>query len=228
MHQVAAFTSLCMVDLQATYSAVPHPSNVYGGNTTLGAQQNHLILLPSLHGREGSSFPVCVNLMMQWTQSVLGVKPGDSGVVIGYQVDELSDICLGEHFIACPNIYPGFTGKVSTLVHFPLETGCADYSFLDQAGEDIEHGLDSICMVSVNTELDASFDEADAIPSSVFRVSTLSIISHNSRLQLASSIKSDKLWCQTRALLYLYQRQVKCEPLTLIHYFSSHPAAFEC
>ena len=43
-------------------------------------------------------------------------------------------------------------GKVSTLTHFPLELGCENYSFLDQAVTDIEHGLDSILMDSINTQ----------------------------------------------------------------------------
>ena len=59
-------------------------------------------------------------------------------------------------------------GKVSTFTHLPLEPGCEDYSFLDQALEDFEHRLYSILTDSVNTpELDASLYEADAIPSLV-------------------------------------------------------------
>ena len=37
-----------------------------------------------------------------------------------------------------------FTGKISSLMHFLLEPGCEDYSFLDQAIVDFEQGLDSI------------------------------------------------------------------------------------
>ena len=63
--------------------------------------------------------------------------------------------------------YPGFTGDVSSLTHFPLEPGCEDYSFLDQAMADFEQGLDSILTNSLETpELDVFLDKHDAIPSS--------------------------------------------------------------
>ena len=63
----------------------------------------------------------------------MGVNPGNSGVVIGYQVDEFTHTWSVEWFVACSHIYPGFTGKVSSLTYFPLELVCEDYSFLDQA-----------------------------------------------------------------------------------------------
>ena len=63
----------------------------------------------------------------------MGIKPGDSGMVIGYQVDEFTYTWSAEWFVAHSHIYRGFTGKVSSLTHFPLELGCEDYSFLDQA-----------------------------------------------------------------------------------------------
>ena len=34
------------------------------------------------------------------SQSVLGVKPGDSGVFIGYQVDAFNSTWVMEHFVA--------------------------------------------------------------------------------------------------------------------------------
>ena len=67
------------------------------------------------------------------SESVMGVKPGDSGVVIRYQVDEFTHTWSAEHFVAHSHIYPGFTGKVSSLTLFALEPGCEDYSFLNQA-----------------------------------------------------------------------------------------------
>ena len=84
---------------------------------------------------------------------------------------------------------------MSTLAHFPLEPGCKNYTFLDQAIKDFEHGLDSILTDSVDTpELDASFDEADVMPSSVSLQFLCFISTHsdNSRLQTAPSNK-----CQT-------------------------------
>ena len=99
---------------------------------------------------------------------MMGVKPGDCGVVIGYQVGKFIHKWLTECSIPQSHIYPDFMGKLSTLTHFPLETGCEDYSFMDQAVEDHEHGLDSICMDSVNTlKLYTSFGEPGAMPSSV-------------------------------------------------------------
>ena len=79
-----------------------------------------------------------------------------------------------------------------------------DYSFLDQAVKDSEHGLDSIPMDSVNTpELYASSYETEAWPSSVssWFLLLVSTILENSRLQLAPSIRSHELSCLTRTLL---------------------------
>ena len=108
----------------------------------------------------------------------MSIKPGDSGVVIGYQVDVFTCSWSAEEFVTHSHIYPGFTGKVSLLTHFPLELGCEDYSFLDQAVADFGQGLDSILTDSIETpELDTSLDEPDAITSSVssgFVVSTIS------------------------------------------------------
>ena len=87
---------------------------------------------------------------------------------------------------------------VSSLTHFPLELGCEDYSFLDQAMADFEQGLDSILTDSLETpELDASLDEPDAVPYSVSSgfLCSVSNLSDNSKLQLATSIISRKLWC---------------------------------
>ena len=125
------------------------------------------IPLPSLHGGKGSSFPGLVpSDDMVDSESVMGVKPGDSGVVIGYQVDDFTCTWSADWFVAHSHIYPGFTGKVSSLTHFPLEPGCEDYSFLEQAVADFEQGLDSTHTDSLETpEFKSSVDEPDAIPS---------------------------------------------------------------
>ena len=118
---------------------------------------------------------------------------------------------------------------MSSLTHFPLEPGCEDHAFLDQAVADFEQGLDSVLTDSLETlELDISLEEPDAITSSVssgfcYSVSTLS---DNSKLQLAPSIHTCKLWCQARALLAPMSLATKMLASKLIHYFSSHPAAF--
>ena len=86
----------------------------------------------------------------------MGITPGETGVVIGYQVDEFTHTWSAEWFMGCSHIYCGFTGKVSSLTHFPLELGCEDYSFLDQAMADFEQDLDSSLTDSLGTpELDA-------------------------------------------------------------------------
>ena len=81
-----------------------------------------MIPLPSLHDGEGSSFPGLVpSDDTVNSESVMGIKPGDSGMVIGYEDDEFTCIWSTEQFVACSHIYPGFTGTVSSLTHFPLE-----------------------------------------------------------------------------------------------------------
>ena len=126
MHWVAApSATLGRVDPSATHSAVPQP---IGGVYSLGDSiESHLIPLPSLHDGEGPSFPGFVpSDDVVDSDSVMGIKPGDSGVVIGYQVDEFTHTWSAEQFVAHSHIYPRFSGKVSSLTLFPLEPGCED------------------------------------------------------------------------------------------------------
>ena len=170
-----------------------------------GNSTSFFSISPSLHDGKGSSFPGLVpSDDAVNSDSVMGIKPGDSGVVIGYQVDEFTCTWSAEQFVAYFHIYPGFTGKVSSLTHFPLEPGCEDYAFLDQAVADFKQGLDSILTDSLKTpELDTSLEELDVITSSVSSgfLCSVSTLSDNSKLQLAPSICTHKLWCQARALL---------------------------
>ena len=117
----------------------------------------------------GLLFQAVLHLMtLSNSESVVGVKPDDSGVVIGYQVDEFNHTWFIEHFIAHSHIYPGFTGKVSTLTHCPIEPSCEDYCFLDQAMVDFEHGLILFSYTPLTCQnWSTSLKEADAIPSSV-------------------------------------------------------------
>ena len=126
-------------ELSATHSAVPQP---FGGANSLGGSvESHLIPQPSLHDGEQSSFPGLVpSDDTVDSESVMVIKAGDSTVVIGYQIDEFTCTWSAEQFVACSHIYPGFTGKVSLLTHFPLEPGCEDYAFLYRAVADLEHG----------------------------------------------------------------------------------------
>ena len=122
----------------------------------------------------------------------MGIKPSDSSVVIGYQFDEFTHTWSAEQFGAHSHIYPGLTGKVTSLTHFPLEPGCEDYAFLDQAVAEFKQGLDSITTDSLETqELDTLLDEPDAITSSSVSSGFLCFIStlfDNSKPQLAPSI----------------------------------------
>ena len=94
------------------------------------------------------------------SESAVDIKPGNCVVVIGYQVDEFTPTWSAEQFVAHSHVYPGFMGKVSSLIYLPLEPWCVDYSFLDQAVTDFEQGLDSILTNSLETpELDTSFYE---------------------------------------------------------------------
>ena len=73
----------------ATQSAVFQLLQQYGGTYSFeGLTDSYPIPPHSIHGGEGSSFPGLVppdNTVN--SESVVGIQPGDSGVVIGYQVD---------------------------------------------------------------------------------------------------------------------------------------------
>ena len=71
-------------------------------------------------------------------------------------------------------------------------------------------------------------DGPDAITSSISSgfLCSVSTLSDNSKPQLAPSIRSLKLWCQARAPLAPVSLATKMLASKLIHYFSSHPAAF--
>ena len=69
--------------------------------------------------------------------------------------------------------------------------------------EEIEDDLLYIIMDSIGTlQLDASFDESDTIAHSVSSgfLHLFNAISDSSKSKLVPSIKSYKLWCQSRAL----------------------------
>ena len=68
----------------------------------------------------GSSFPGLVpSDDAVDPDSVMGIKPVDSGVVIGYyQVDEFTHTWSAKQFFACSHIYSRFTGKVVIINPF--------------------------------------------------------------------------------------------------------------
>ena len=153
-------------------------------------------------------------LSLSHSSNMLGIQLGGLG---SHPISSPSlHVEKGEHFVVQSHTYPAFMGKVSSLTHFMLESGCEDYSFLDQAVADFEQGLDSTITNSVKTlELDASFEESCGVPSSVssgflYMVST---ISDASKLQLAPSIKSHKLWCRLEHYFCLCLWQTRCQHL---------------
>ena len=120
----APSTALSMGSLLLLNKLSSSHSNYMVGHTALGAWQSHWIPQPSLHGGEGSSVPGLVpsNDMVK-SESVVSVKSDDSGVVIGYQVDEFTRTWSAGQFVAHSHIYPGFRGKLSSLTHFPWNWG---------------------------------------------------------------------------------------------------------
>ena len=73
----------------ATQLAVPQPYHLYGGVYSFGGLAESPDPSAFLACGEGSSFPDLVpSHDMVNSESAMGIKPGDSGVVIGYHIDE--------------------------------------------------------------------------------------------------------------------------------------------
>ena len=94
----------------------PQQLHKYGGHTALGAKQSHPLPLPSLHGRERSAFPGSippddtVN-----SRFVVGISPGDSGVVLRYPIDDFTCAWSVEYFVGQSHHLPFLYGQsVST------------------------------------------------------------------------------------------------------------------
>ena len=176
--------------------------------------ESHLIPPPSLHDGEGSSFPGLVPSDDQGnSEFVIGIKPGDSGVVIGYQVDEFTCTWSAEQFVAHSYIYPRFTGKV-----------------LHQALADFEQGLDSILTDQLKTpELETSLDELMLLHllQSLLDFST-QLVPFLIVLSCSLLLAFELVNCGARLGLFLppVSLATKMSASKLIHYFSSHPAAF--
>ena len=108
---------------------------IWWGIHLKGSMESHLIPLPSLEGKEVSSFPGSAPTDDTGDYKFLmRFKPGDSDEVIRYQVDKFTHTWWVEHFITQSHFYPGFTGKLSTFTNFPLQPGCEDYSFCQSHG----------------------------------------------------------------------------------------------
>ena len=201
------------------------------GHTALGAWQRvtQSLCFPYMMER-GLLFQVWCH---QMTWSTLNLWWALNLVILvwwlGIRLMSLLAPGLQSGLLPCYHIYPGLTGKVSSLTHFPLEPGCEDYAFLDQAVGDFEQGLDSILTDSLDTRIGHFLGWAwcHYIFSLLLGFSTqlvpfLIILSHS----LLLAFLLHKLWCQARALLAPVSLATKMSASKLIHYFSSHPAAF--
>ena len=132
------------------------------------------------------------------SESVVGIKPSDSDMTGWWIYSHLVD-----EELHCSITHLSWFLRQGVNTN-PLEPQCEDYSFMDQEVKGFGHGLNFILTDSVNTpELDVSFDEANVMPfsfSSEFP-SLVNAISDDSRVQLAPSIISQKIWCQARVPL---------------------------
>ena len=189
----------------------------------MGLAESHLIPLPSLHGRKGSSSlgRAPHNDIINF-KSVVGIKPGDSDMMIRYHVDEYTCTLPMEYFIPSSLLHPGFMGKVLTLNHFPLKAGCENYPFWTRLLKTLSMVLilSSETLLTYWNRMHPLMRLMLYILQSSGFLCLVSTISDNSRLQLAPSIKSCKLWCQARYIC-LSPRQVRCELLSLFITFPS-------
>ena len=103
MHRVAAPSATwSRGEPSTTQLAVPQPSHLYGGTYSHGGSaESHLIPPSSIHDGKESSFPGLVPTDdMVNSEPVVSIKPFNSGVVIGYWVDEFTNTCSA--VICCP------------------------------------------------------------------------------------------------------------------------------
>ena len=137
------------------------------------------------------------------SKCVVGVNLGDSGVVIGYHIGEFTGPWSVECFVSHSQNYPWFTGKVSALIHFPLEPSFEDYTLSDHAVEEFDHNLDSILIDFtehchwMHPFMTLMLSLLLPFPGSYIWLVPLITF----KLQLTPSIKSHKLLCEARALI---------------------------
>ena len=91
------------------------------GHAALWIWKSHSFCLPSLHVREGSSIPgLFPSEDMANLESLVGIKPGDSGVVIGYQLMSLLTPGLQSGLLLIPTF---ILGSWVSVITFPLSPG---------------------------------------------------------------------------------------------------------
>ena len=202
-------------------------------------------------GNNSQHQPVCAKTISSWVRKVLGVAKAHMSQGSLWGVAASAALAAGVSLVTIlqagdwTRVFMPARHYFSTYItttdwhqvsvqhainHFPLEPGCEDYTFLGQAVADFKQGLESILTDSLETSaLDTSLEEPDTITSpsvSSGFLHSVSTLSDNSKLQLAPSICTCKLWCEARALLVPVSLATKMSASKLVHYFSSHPAAF--
>ena len=145
-------------------------------------------------------------------------------MVVECQVDEFTCTWSMECFIAQSYISPWFCrqGVDSNPLHPWIRLW--ELILFGPAVKDFEHRFGSLPMDSVSTpELVVSFNEADAIHSSVSwrTLCLMSTHSDNTRLQLSSGNKCGNYGAKLGHYFYLYHRLVKCQPLNSSFLLSS-------
>ena len=232
MHRVAApSTAFSRGSLLLLNQLSSSHSNYMVGHTGLETWQRitHSLHFPCLVGRHLLS-QVWFHLM---TQLALNLWWALNLVILvwwlGIRLMSLLITDLLSGLLLIPIFILGSQVRCHHWPTFPWNQGCEDYSFLNQAVADFEQGLVSILTDSIKTpELDISLGEPDAVTSSLSSrfLQLVNTISDTSKLQLAPSIRSHKLWCHAWALLASVPLATKMSASKLICYFSSHPAAF--
>ena len=105
MHQVVAPSTTLSRGSLILFSCSPAILYIWWSIQLWSLEESHPILPPSVCGREGCSFPGLVpSHDMVDSESAMGIKFGDSGVVIWCQVDEFTNTWLAEQFVACSHI----------------------------------------------------------------------------------------------------------------------------
>ena len=90
------------------------------------------LILPYILGRVFFSIlvpPSCT----AGSKSVVSIKPGGYGRVIGYKVDEFTHFWYVQPFAVQSHINLRFIGNVSPLAHFTFQLDCKDCTLLDPA-----------------------------------------------------------------------------------------------
>ena len=100
--------------------------------------------------QKGSSIQGLVSLdVLVNSEPVVGIKPGDSSVVVEYQVDELIHTWLVEGLVQ--KHLPWVHGQGINFRPLLPELGCEHYTFLDKFVREHDQHVFSILMDSVKT-----------------------------------------------------------------------------